>query len=99
MACPHCGSWAVKADRALAGRMVCARCGQPLGLGAVPRRGRRWGGRLSLPRPPRLGLGLGLGVLVLISAGLAALEDFRPGTAPLPEAPMPDWGRPPAGRP
>ncbi len=31
MACPHCGSWAVKADRSLAGRMVCGRCGRPLG--------------------------------------------------------------------
>jgi hypothetical protein len=33
MACPHCGSWAVKADRSLAGRMVCARCGRALGRG------------------------------------------------------------------
>ena len=54
MACPHCGSWSVRADRSLAGRMVCGRCGTPLqgvkrgGTGkrllpALPSRGRwRW---------------------------------------------------------
>lgn len=30
MACPQCGSWSVRADRSLAGRMVCGRCGTPL---------------------------------------------------------------------
>ncbi|MEB3349441.1 MAG: hypothetical protein VKO00_05415 [Cyanobacteriota bacterium] len=48
MACPSCGSWAVKADRSLAGRLVCARCGQPLGGGVRPLRRRPW---LALRRP------------------------------------------------
>ncbi len=30
MACPRCGSWSVRADRSLAGRMVCGRCATPL---------------------------------------------------------------------
>jgi|LauGreDrversion4_2_1035121.scaffolds.fasta_scaffold11800_6 hypothetical protein len=30
MACPRCGSWSVRADRSLAGRMVCGNCGTPL---------------------------------------------------------------------
>ncbi|MGB5134755.1 MAG: hypothetical protein WBN89_06230, partial [Prochlorococcaceae cyanobacterium] len=37
MACPHCGSWSVKADRSLAGRLVCGRCGRALGAGASGR--------------------------------------------------------------
>jgi hypothetical protein len=72
MACPNCGSWAVRADRSLAGRLVCARCGEPLGIraersGAFLRRGRtgRGGGQR--------GLRLGLVALVVISAILAAL--------------------------
>jgi hypothetical protein len=72
MACPSCGSWAVKADRALAGRMVCARCGHLLGLGAsasVTRRRRR---RLPLVLPRRWRLWLGLTGLVGVSAVLAA---------------------------
>ncbi len=41
MACPRCGSWSVRADRGLAGRMVCGRCGTPLqgakrGRGLLP---------------------------------------------------------------
>ncbi|MFM7674082.1 MAG: hypothetical protein ACKO5F_00470 [Synechococcus sp.] len=57
MACPTCGSWAVRADRSLAGRMVCGRCGRPL-IGTVVdlqqhrrrRRGGIWGWRPPLPR-------------------------------------------------
>jgi DNA-directed RNA polymerase subunit RPC12/RpoP len=65
VACPSCGSWAVKADRSLAGRMVCARCGQPLGRrgmagGRPRRRPRRWHGWL--------GLGLVLGVSALLAS-------------------------------
>ncbi len=41
MACPNCGSWSVRSDRSLAGRMVCGRCGSPLsgtrGQGRRPR--------------------------------------------------------------
>ncbi|HYP03878.1 MAG TPA: hypothetical protein VER57_04935 [Cyanobium sp.] len=85
MACPNCGSWAVRADRSLAGRLVCARCGEPLGIGAERqrpgsflRRGRkgRGGGQQ--------GLRLGLVALVVISAILAALPQ-RESPAPIRE--------------
>ncbi|MEB3361249.1 MAG: hypothetical protein VKI42_03880 [Synechococcaceae cyanobacterium] len=86
MACPHCGSWAVRSDRALAGRMVCARCGQPLGRAAVPR-GRRqpWSFGKTLNGRPRLWL-IALG-LVAISAILASLD--RPAAR---EPRPPAWG-------
>lgn len=73
MACPHCGSWAVRSDRALAGRMVCARCGQPLGGAAGSHSGgpRRKIG-IGLNKGERLGLAV-LG-LVAISAALASLD-------------------------
>lgn len=69
MACPTCGSWAVKADRSLGGRMVCARCGQPLGIGAK-RLGRR-PARVRISAPGRSRLWLGISALVLVSALLA----------------------------
>lgn len=68
MACPSCGSWSVKADRSLSGRMVCGRCGRGLGIGASGRR-------------PWLGLGGWLGTggrskgkpsLAMLLAGLLA---------------------------
>jgi hypothetical protein len=72
MACPKCGSWAVRADRSLSGRMVCARCGHPLGqrVAAAGRRsptgrGRGW-------RQRRWLLWSGLTALVALSAILAA---------------------------
>lgn len=83
MACPNCGSWAVRADRSLAGRLVCARCGEPLGIGAgrpgpFSRRGRKGssGGRR--------GLRFGMVALVVISALLAALPQ-REAPAPIRE--------------
>lgn len=92
MSCPNCGSWAVKADRSLGGRMVCGRCGQPLGGQVIPLRrpGRR--GR----RGPLLSLGrvrpwwLALGALLALSATLAGLETRRESlrTAPLPQRPV-----------
>jgi hypothetical protein len=80
MACPNCGSWAVKADRSLAGRMVCARCGEPLGIGRERRiaRGREGGGPgrgISLAFSRRLRLWLALTALLAVSALLAALPE------------------------
>ena len=90
MACPSCGSWAVKADRALAGRMICARCGHPLGLGAaasVSRRRRR--PAVVLPRRWRVWLGVtGLvGVSALLAAQVPSPDDRIPLPPTLREAP------------
>jgi len=85
MACPSCGSWAVKADRALAGRMVCARCGHVLGLGvaaSVTGRRRR---RSALALPRRWRLWLGLTGLVGVSAVLAAQSPPSDRLDPLPK--------------
>ena len=86
MGCPKCGSWAVRADRGLAGRMVCARCGEPLGIGrarrvasGTRRRGQGRGNALVLPR--RLGLWLLLGSLLTVSALLASVPE-RPSRPP-----------------
>ncbi len=68
MACPHCGSWSVKADRGLAGRLVCGRCARPLGR-AQPSRRRR-----IRVNPHRLSLGLGLAALVSLAALLAVWD-------------------------
>jgi hypothetical protein len=67
MACPQCGSWSIRADRSLAGRMVCGRCGTPLQgvsrLGIRPSRSRgRWGWPWWLL------------VLVALAAALAAVD-------------------------
>ncbi len=77
MACPNCGSWSVRADRSLAGRLVCARCGEPLGIGAG-RSGRLAGrGRVGAGGG-RSKLWLGIMALVVISAILAALPNRQP---------------------
>jgi DNA-directed RNA polymerase subunit RPC12/RpoP len=73
MACPHCGSWSVKADRSLAGRMVCGRCGRPL-------QGAAASGARSRPRRLRLPAGGGRGLrwlllLLAVSAALAWLAE------------------------
>jgi len=91
MACPHCGSWSVKADRSLAGRLVCGRCGKPLGPGAA-RRARSAGPGGSRPRSPGGGFGRRspwpwLAALVAVSAALAWLAEStpqRPRRAPAP---------------
>ncbi|MFN9622837.1 MAG: hypothetical protein ACK587_08410 [Cyanobacteriota bacterium] len=85
MACPSCGSWAVKADRSLAGRMVCARCGQALGLGVRTGAGRRRG-RPRLVLPKRWRLWLGVTGLVGVSALLAAQAPPPVDQLPLPPA-------------
>jgi hypothetical protein len=96
MACPDCGSWTVKADRGLSGRLVCGRCGRPLGIGAARRRSRRflftppWRGGARLPS--------WLVVLGLLCAGtlLTALVE-RPGGSGVRIWPSPDRSDPAAG--
>ncbi|MFM7087221.1 MAG: hypothetical protein ACKOXO_09570 [Cyanobium sp.] len=82
MSCPNCGSWAVKSDRSLGGRMICGRCGQPLGAGhrigtLLPLRRRRSRIR-RLSRPGRWLWWLGLATLVGSSALLASLGPTQP---------------------
>jgi hypothetical protein len=84
MACPHCGSWSVKADRSLAGRLVCGRCGKPLGPG-VARRARASGPRSPWPW---------LAALLAVSAGLAWMADStpqRPRRSPAPARMSHPW--------
>jgi hypothetical protein len=89
MACPNCGSWSVRADRSLAGRMVCGRCGSPLsGHRSQASRSRRNGRFSSLQKGPLPRLqpaGWGLIALLALGAGLALLEP-PPGRqgAPIP---------------
>jgi hypothetical protein len=79
MACPNCGSWAVRADRSLSGRMVCGRCGEPLGLGSQHRHGRpaRGAARRYGQTKGRRRFWLGLAALLVVSAVLTALADRR----------------------
>jgi hypothetical protein len=86
MACPHCGSWAVKADRSLAGRMVCGRCGRPLGRaaeGAVNRGVRR---SFRLPQTRRC---WALVLLLAVSTALAWLAEDRKQPFSPPSWPQP----------
>jgi hypothetical protein len=92
MACPHCGSWAVKADRSLAGRMVCARCGRALGRGEDG--GPKRSSPLRLRSLPLAGLQSHPWLVVLltllgISAGLAWWAES-------PQRPLAPPGRAPA---
>jgi hypothetical protein len=74
MACPKCGSWAVRADRSLSGRMVCARCGHPLGQRVSDQSRRSSAGRGRGWRQRRWLLWAGLTALVALSAVLAAKQ-------------------------
>jgi hypothetical protein len=92
MSCPNCGSWAVKADRSLGGRMVCGRCGQILGGQVIPlRRSSRRSGRSprSLRFTGRLWWWL-LGLVLGISGILAALDTPR---SPWPSPARIPWGQ------
>jgi hypothetical protein len=93
MACPDCGSWTVKADRGLSGRLVCGRCGRPLGIGASRRRR----GRFFFTPPWRGGARLPpwLALVGLLCAGtlLTALVE-RPGGGGVPMWPSPDRSDP-----
>jgi hypothetical protein len=70
MACPRCGAWSVRADRSLAGRMVCGRCGTPL-QGAKARPARR--------RSPWRWVWL---AVLAVGAALAAVESGGPEPQP-----------------
>ena len=78
MSCPRCGSWSVRRDRSLAGRMVCANCSLPLGptasRGGPSRSGRPSLGGISRWRSWRWTLPL---VLLLVSAWLAQVSADR----------------------
>ncbi len=78
MACPKCGSWAVRADRSLSGRMVCARCGHPLGQRFDAQNRRSAAGRGWSWRQRRWLLWFGLTALVALSAVLAAKPPAEP---------------------
>ena len=70
MACPRCGSWSVRADRSLGGRMVCGRCGTPLQGVKRGDKGKGW-----LPvLPARRRWRFWLLALVVIAAALAAVD-------------------------
>lgn len=93
----------MKADRSLGGRMVCGRCGLPLGT-RPPGGSRRRGGRRSLGLPRlgawRLGRPLvWLLVLLGLGAGLAALEPQAQRQPPVPAGPAEGWSQPPGGLP
>ncbi len=96
MACPNCGSWSVRADRSLAGRMVCGRCVSPLsGTGAQSRRSRpqQRGRRQPIQALLRGRRGWwGLIALLALGAGLALLEP--PQGSQDNRLPGPDLGRP-----
>lgn len=90
MACPSCGSWSVKADRSLAGRLVCGRCGRPLSAGS--RGGKRSGSRrLPRLRSDRGGWWLLAALLLGLSAALAVLEPAEQSPAPRLELQRRGW--------
>ena len=61
----------VRADRSLAGRLVCGRCGAALGIRATAGGGSRTG------RPRRNGAWLGLAALLTLATVLAAQQQHR----------------------
>ncbi|MFM7651686.1 MAG: zinc ribbon domain-containing protein [Vulcanococcus sp.] len=85
MACPQCGSWSVRADRSLAGRMVCGRCGTP--LQGVQRQGGRSGPRRLALFNPRVRWRGGRGGWRWWLAGLLAAGAALAAVAP--DAPRP----------
>lgn len=89
MACPDCGSWSVKADRGLSGRMVCGRCGRPLGGGARRSWGLPWAGARGNQGRQRQRLPtLSRWLLWLLAAGAlltAWTEQRQPAADPAPQ--------------
>lgn len=87
MSCPKCGSWAVKADRSLGGRMVCGRCGEPLGAKVIPlRRTRRPLGWRPSGQAPGLWW-MALMLLLGLSGVLAAMQIAEEQQRSLPREP------------
>jgi hypothetical protein len=84
MACPQCGSWSVRADRSLAGRMVCGRCGTPLqGVQRQGGRSRPWRPALFRIRGgPRHNWRWWLLGLLAAGAALAAITPEGPRSFP-----------------
>jgi len=76
MACPHCGSHELRADRSLAGRLVCGRCGRPLSS-----RGTRHQPRTGRPNRSK-GRWILLVSLMAATAGLIALQQATNRGAP-----------------
>ena len=87
MACPYCGSWSVKADRSLAGRLVCGRCARPLGGAQAPRR------RRTRSQRPKVSLGIGLAMLVAFAA-LLAIWDLQRARFAAPPGGLPRQAQP-----
>ena len=75
MACPRCGSWSVRADRSLAGRMVCGNCGTP--LQGVQRTGQR---KRILPVFTGSGRGRWRWWLLALVASAGAFAALDPGS-------------------
>ncbi|QEY31028.1 hypothetical protein EVJ50_00910 [Synechococcus sp. RSCCF101] len=78
MSCERCGSWSVKRDRSLGGRMVCGRCGHPLSGGRRRQRAAARGNPLQNWRPAALmGRPWALMALILLlaGAGLALMQE------------------------
>lgn len=61
--CSRCGSNSFRADRSLAGRLVCTKCGTPAGQGNINRTYQR--NTRSINRRWKWWL-IGLGVLILV---------------------------------
>lgn len=80
MACSHCGSDAVRADRSLAGRLVCGRCGRPL-QGSGLRKAQR------SRRSGRSGRGRWLLLLLLLTATAVVIGQRRAAE----QSPLPCW--------
>ncbi len=95
MSCPSCGSWAVRSDRSLAGRLICGRCGQPLtGTTSRPGGRRRSGGRRLRRSESLRRWGLLLLLLLLLLKAVWLVTQ--------PQTPRPSPDRPglsPGGRP
>jgi hypothetical protein len=88
MACPHCGSHELRADRSLAGRLVCGRCGRPH-TSRAPRHRPRSGRPNRSRRRWNLLLGLVVAIAALVALRQAANLRSWPGPQPPQQQPVP----------